>query len=158
MAVFTLVYAVMLLYISCRANGFLVVPAATSASSSCHSMFCSTSPPTKLRVGATARTRGVYMMAGFGKKTKETPPLPGAGKGQRAYERQMKAFNGLKGAGAEIVDVYVYETETDNDKFIFAGKVARSSGISVEQALQVRVLWYLCFRGCRVMAMVVMVA
>lgn len=79
------------------------------------------------------------MMAGFGaKKGKDAPRPQGAGKGQRAYERQIAAFKGLVNAGAEVVDVYVYQTETKDDKFIFAGKVARSSGITVEQALQVR--------------------
>ena len=76
------------------------------------------------------------MMAGFGAKKKETPPTPGAGKGQRVYERQMRSFNGLRSAGAEGVDVYVHRK--GEDKFIFMGKAAWSSGITVEKALQVR--------------------
>lgn len=76
------------------------------------------------------------MMGGFGAKKKETPPVSGAGRGQHTYVRQMRNFNGLKEAGAESVDVYVHRK--GDDKFIFAGKAAWSSGISVEQALQVR--------------------
>lgn len=83
------------------------------------------------------------MMAGFGeKKEKKAPPVPGAGKGQKAYQRQMQSFVGLREAGAEGVDVYVYRVTDDkarqDDKFIFAGKAAWSSGITVEKALQVR--------------------
>lgn len=89
------------------------------------------------------------MMAGFGgktsKKPKEKPAVVGAGRGQKIYERQMRSFTGLAGAGAEIVDVYVYEQNSDDDKFIFAGKVAWSSEVTVEQALQVSRLG-LCFK------------
>lgn len=80
----------------------------------------------------------IVMMAGFGAKSKEPPRELGAGKGQKAYRRQIETFKGLANAGAEVVDVYVYQTEANDDKFIFAGKVARSSSISLEQALQVR--------------------
>lgn len=80
-------------------------------------------------------------MAGFGgntsKKPKEKPALVGAGKGQKVYERQMRSFTGLAGAGADVVDVYVYEQNSDDDKFVFAGKVAWSSEVTMEQALQV---------------------
>lgn len=90
-------------------------------------------------VPSTTATKALSMMAGFGAKKKETPPTPGAGKGQRVYERQMRSFNGLRGAGAEGVDVYVHRK--GDDKFIFMGKAAWSSGISVERALQVRTSW-----------------
>lgn len=86
-------------------------------------------------VPSNTATMALTMMAGFGAKKKETPPTPGAGKGQRVYERQMRSFNGLRGAGAEGVDVYVHRK--GEDKFIFMGKAAWSSGISVERALQV---------------------
>lgn len=88
----------------------------------------------------------MIMMAGFGAQGKEPQRQSGAGKGQRAYQRQIESFKGLVRAGAEVVDVYVYETEVNDDKFIFAGKVARSSGISVEQALQVRKYYHVLFR------------
>lgn len=78
------------------------------------------------------------MMGGFGAKPKETPPAAGAGKGQRAYERQMRSFNGLREAGAEGKDVYVHRLADGDNKFVFAGKVAWSSGVTIEQALQVR--------------------
>lgn len=93
------------------------------------------SHPICTRAAPTRTSATVTMMGGFGAKKKETPPTIGAGKGQHAYVRQMRNFNGLKEAGAESVDVYV--NRKGEDKFIFAGKAAWSSGISVEQALQV---------------------
>lgn len=95
------------------------------------------SPPRShmIPVPSNTATKALSMMAGFGAKKKETPPTPGAGKGQRVYERQMRSFNGLRGAGADGVDVYVHRK--GDDKFIFMGKAAWSSGISVERALQV---------------------
>lgn len=47
------------------------------------------------------------MMGGFGEPVKKKKPA-GVGRGQEAYQRQMKSFNGLRGAGAEGVDVYVH--------------------------------------------------
>lgn len=48
------------------------------------------------------------MMGGFGGPAKKKKPV-GVGRGQEAYQRQMKSFNGLVGAGAEGVDVYVHK-------------------------------------------------
>ena len=92
--------------------------------------------PHMIPIPGTTTPKTITMMAGFGAKKKETPPTPGAGKGQRVYERQMRSFNGLRSAGAEGVDVYVHRK--GEDKFIFMGKAAWSSGITVEKALQVR--------------------
>lgn len=56
----------------------------------------------------TARTSSrVLMMGGFGGPVKKKKPA-GVGRGQEAYQRQMKSFNGLVGAGADGVDVYVH--------------------------------------------------
>ncbi|CAM9220865.1 unnamed protein product [Choristocarpus tenellus] len=74
------------------------------------------------------------MATGFGKVDDQMKPR-GAGRGTKAFERQMRSFDGLKKAGAEIVDVYAHHPGGDN-KFYFAGKVARSHGISVDQSLQ----------------------
>eukprot|EP00752_Nemacystus_decipiens_P016888 g15120.t1 len=73
------------------------------------------------------------MMGGFGEPVKKKKVV-GVGRGQEAYQRQVKSFNGLIGAGAEGTDVYVHRE--GDDKFIFMGKAAWSSGITVEQALQ----------------------
>lgn len=79
------------------------------------------------------------MMAGFGESKPERPKpkVVGAGRGQKVYRQQVKSFVGLRKAGAEFVDVYATEAESKDNRFIFAGKVAWSSGITVEQALQV---------------------
>ncbi len=47
------------------------------------------------------------MMGGFGEPVKKKKSV-GVGRGQEAYQRQMKSFNGLRRAGAEGVDVYVH--------------------------------------------------
>lgn len=92
----------------------------------------------RFMIPTTRCTRGTsrVMMAGFGAKPKEKPQATGAGKGQRAYERQVRSYKGLRAAGAEGLDVYVHRVGGD-DMFIFAGKVAWSSEVSAEQALQV---------------------
>lgn len=46
-------------------------------------------------------------MGGFGEPVKKKKPV-GVGRGQEAYQRQMKSYNGLIGAGAEGTDVYVH--------------------------------------------------
>lgn len=55
------------------------------------------------------------MMAGFGDPVKKKKKPAGVGRGQEAYQRQMKSFNGLVGAGAEGVDVYVHREVSDLD-------------------------------------------
>lgn len=102
------------------------------------SKFASSSHMTPRGLITRASTTAI-MMAGFGSKSKpkEKPPTPGAGKGQSAYLRQVRSFEGLRGAGADGVDVYVSKMDEKDDKFIFVGKVAWSSGVTVEQALQV---------------------
>lgn len=47
------------------------------------------------------------MMGGFGEPVKKKKPV-GVGRGQEAYQRQMKSYNGLIGAGAEGTDIYVH--------------------------------------------------
>lgn len=132
------------LCLSCSVESFTTAPLPTRQSryssdqlASSHGYYSPRSHmiPVPSATTTAAATKALAMMAGFGAKKKETPPTPGAGKGQRVYERQMRSFNGLRGAGAEGVDVYVHRK--GDDKFIFMGKAAWSSGISVEKALQV---------------------
>lgn len=141
----TMLNASVALGLSCGVESFVMapLPARQSRHSSDFVASSAANAPrshmiTHSRTARTTATR--IMMAGFGAKKKETPPLAGAGKGQKVYERQMRAFNGLRGAGAEGVDVYVHRE--GDDKFIFMGKAAWSSGITVEQALQVRAFWF----------------
>lgn len=49
----------------------------------------------------------VMMMGGFGEPVKKKKSAS-VGRGQEAYQRQMKSYNGLVGAGAEGVDVYIH--------------------------------------------------
>ncbi|CBJ26604.1 conserved unknown protein [Ectocarpus siliculosus] len=80
-----------------------------------------------------ATSSRVMMMGGFGGPEKKKKVV-GVGRGQDAYQRQVKSYHGLTEAGAEGADVYVHRE--GDDKFIFMGKAAWSSGITVQQALQ----------------------
>lgn len=118
--------------ISCSVESFSLTPSLTTKSFFKHDSLVPFMIPTARCARGTSRV----MMAGFGAKPKEKPQSTGAGKGQRAYERQVRSYKGLRAAGAEGLDVYVHRLGGD-DMFIFAGKVAWSSEVSAEQALQV---------------------
>ncbi|CAM9782250.1 unnamed protein product, partial [Hapterophycus canaliculatus] len=123
----------------CHVDSFVVapLPAGQHRQISCTSFLSSHMIPSS---GGGSRSShagksssGVVMMGGFGEPVKKKKPV-GVGRGQEAYQRQMKSYNGLRGAGAEGVDVYVHRE--GDDKFIFAGKAAWSTGITAKQALQ----------------------
>lgn len=57
--------------------------------------------------GARSSSSNRLMMGGFGEPVKKKKPV-GVGRGQEAYQRQMKSYNGLIGAGAEGTDIYVH--------------------------------------------------
>ena len=116
----------------CVATSFVVNPSLRTKRLQHDSLAPFMIPTARTRTSSTTRV----MMAGFGAKPKETPPATGAGRGQRVYERQVRSYKGLRAAGAEGIDVYVHRVGGD-DKFIFAGKVAWSSEVSAEQAIQV---------------------
>ena len=56
---------------------------------------------------SSSSSRARLMMGGFGEPVKKKKPV-GVGRGQEAYQRQMKSYNGLIAAGAEGTDLYVH--------------------------------------------------
>lgn len=61
-----------------------------------------------IRTGAArSSSSSRLMMGGFGEPAKKKKPA-GVGRGQEAYQRQIKSYNGLIGAGAEGTDIYVH--------------------------------------------------
>lgn len=99
----------------CGVESFVVAPLPAgqqqhcTAVASCASSFSSQTIGGSTTSTATARTSSrVMMMGGFGDPVKKKKKPTGVGRGQEAYQRQMKSFKGLVGAGAEGVDVYVH--------------------------------------------------
>ncbi|CAM9747724.1 unnamed protein product [Scytosiphon promiscuus] len=127
--------AALALGLFCQVEGFVVTPspAGQHRQTSCTSFSSHMIPSSRKASRAAKSSSRVVTMGGFGEPAKKKKTA-GVGRGQEAYQRQMKSYNGLRGAGAEGVDVYVHRE--GDDKFIFMGKAAWSSGVTAKQALQ----------------------
>lgn len=97
--------AAVALGISCGVESF-VVPFPVGQPHRCSSAFSAHMIRTHAG-GARSRSSRSLMMGGFGEPVKKKKPV-GVGRGQEAYQRQMKSYNGLISAGAEGTDIYVH--------------------------------------------------
>lgn len=66
---------------------------------------------------------GCLMMGGFGEPVKKKKAV-GVGRGQEAYQRQVKSYNGLTGAGAEGTDIYVHREVSMKQHVCFRPSIA----------------------------------
>lgn len=98
--------AAVALGLSCGVESF-VAPFPVGQQSRCTSSF--PAHMIKISTGAarSSSSSSRLQMGGFGEPVKKKKPV-GVGRGQEAYQRQMRSYNGLIGAGAEGTDIYVH--------------------------------------------------